>query len=428
MPDASLNRLPLSVPELSIRVFRLPMKISLCMIVKDEAERLPGCLDSVRHQVDEMRILDTGSQDDTIAIAQSYGATVTSAEWRQDFAAARNQSLHEATGDWILVLDADETLTEAGRELLNVIQAGQPIGELPVASIVAVNLLRHEVNAAQAPYSEVSRLFRNRAEIQFARPYHETIDDSVTQLLQAEPHWQVAFWPEVAIAHTGYEADAIAQRDKFTRAESIMATYLAEHPQDAYICNKLGALYVSLGRSEPGRSLLERGLATQPTDPATRYELHYHLGLAYRDMGLPAIALDHYQKALAQDVPAALKLGAYLNLGSLCQAHQNYQGAIAAFKQAIVAAPDFALAHFNLGIAKRATGDLVGAVAAYEQAIALAPHYAAAHQNLGVALFKLGQLPESIRAFQQAIALYRQTDPAQADDLLKRISSLGISV
>jgi len=217
-------------------------------------------------------------------------------------------------------------------------------------------------------------------------------------------------------------------RDKFARAEKIMSAYLIEHPQDAYICNKLGALNVSLGRSEQGRSLLEQGLRAQPTDPSTLYELHYHLGLAYRDAGLPAIAIDHYQKAIAQAVPEVLKLGAYLNLGSLCQASQHYSGAIAAFEQAIAAAPDFALAHFNLGIAKRAVGDLPGAVEAYEQAITLDPHYAAAHQNLGVALFKLGQLPESIQAFQQAIALYRQTDPAQADDLLKRISSLGIRV
>ncbi|MEM6839497.1 MAG: tetratricopeptide repeat protein [Cyanobacteria bacterium P01_C01_bin.120] len=404
------------------------MTISLCMIVKDEADNLPRCLASVKGCVDEMRILDTGSQDDTIAIAQSWGVIVETAEWTQNFAAARNRSLATATGDWILVLDADETLTDAGRELLGQIRTENMLGDQDLTTILAVNFLRHESQAAQAPYSEVSRLFRRRQDIFFERPYHETVDDSVTQVMQTEPHWQVMLWPQVAIAHSGYAAEVIAQRDKFARAETIMTAYLAQHPEDAYICNKLGALYVSLGQSEQGRSLLERGLAAQPADAATLYELHYHLGLTYRDGGLSAIAIDHYQKALAQDIAPALKVGAYLNLGSLYQSSQNLKGAIALYDQAIAAAPNFALAHFNLGIAKRASGDLAGAVAAYEQAIACDPSYAAAHQNLGVVLFKLNKIPESIQAFKQAIALYRQFDPAKAEDLLQRISGLGVQI
>ncbi|WP_204139999.1 tetratricopeptide repeat protein [Halomicronema sp. CCY15110] len=404
------------------------MTISLCMIVKDEAANLPRCLESVKDCVDEMLIWDTGSQDGTIAIAQSFGATVNTTEWANDFAAARNQSIAPATSDWILVLDADETLTEAGRELLQQLRTGESLADRPVDSIVAINLMRYEVNADQSPYSEVSRLFRNHVGLTFERPYHETIDDSVLRLMQAAPDWQVVLWPQAAIAHTGYGADAIAQRDKFTRAAQIMSAYLAEHPQDAYICNKLGALFVSVGHTERGRLLLERGLAAQPTDASTLYELHYHLGLAYRDARLTAIAIDHYQKALAQDVPAMLKVGALINLGSLYQTAKNDKGAIAVYEQAIAATPDFALPYFNLGIARRSLGDLPGAVAAYEQAIARDPNYAAAHQNLAVALFKLSKLPESIEAFQRAIALYRQSDPAQADRLLDKISALGIKM
>ncbi|MEM9118653.1 MAG: tetratricopeptide repeat protein [Cyanobacteria bacterium P01_F01_bin.56] len=401
------------------------MTISLCMIVKDEAENLPRCLESVKDCVDEMRILDTGSQDDTIAIAASYGAIVTSAEWTQDFAAARNQSLEAATGEWILVLDADESLTAAGRELLHRIRAGEALTDTSLAAVLAITLLRHEVNTAQAPYSEVSRLFRNRDDLRFNRPYHETIDDSVAKLMQTESQWQILFWPEMTIAHTGYAAEAIAQRQKFDRAETIMAAYLAQHPQDAYICNKLGALYLSVEQVEQGRALLERGLAAEPTDAATLYELHYHLGLAYRPTGLTAIAIDHYQKALAQNVPEVLKVGAYLNLGSLYQGHNNFTEAQALFSKAIAAAPDFALAHFNLGIVRRILGDLPGAVSSYKQAIALDPEYAAAYQNLGVVLFKLSLVPESIEAFQQAIALYKQSDPAQAERLLQSIGGLG---
>ncbi|MDB9527785.1 tetratricopeptide repeat protein [Oscillatoria sp. CS-180] len=402
------------------------MSISLCMIVKDEADNLPGCLNSVEGCVDEMIVLDTGSQDETIAIAEQHGATVESTEWQQDFAAARNQSLTQASGDWVLVLDADETLTDAGRTLLQQVRSGHQLGQYRLDNVLAVNLLRHEVNADQSPYTEVSRLFRRRPDIQFTRPYHESIDDSVNAIMQREPHWQVVTWPQVVIDHTGYEADAISQRGKFARAERIMAAYLAEHPHDAYICNKLGALYSTAGNWEQGRSLLEQGLRADQVDPSTLYELHYHLGLGYRQAGLPAIAVDHYSKALMQPVPEILKVGAYINLGSLLQARKNYRAAIEQFEKATAAAPNFALAHFNLGVARRGKGDLEGAVAAYEKAVSIQPNYAVAYQNMGVTLFKLSQLPESIQAFRRAIALYQQTNPAEADRLLQGIRNLGI--
>jgi tetratricopeptide (TPR) repeat protein len=402
------------------------MNISLCMIVKDEADNLPRCLNSVKDFVDEMIVLDTGSQDATIAIAQQLGAQVESIAWTQDFAAARNQGLAKAKGDWILVLDADEILTTAGQALLRRIQGEKQLCEHPLEDILVVNLLRYEENASQSPYSEVSRLFRNRAELRFERPYHETIDDSAARLMQAEPHWQVILWPEVAIIHTGYEADAIAQRDKFARAQTIMEAYLTEHPDDAYICNKLGALYGSKGDWDKGRALLERGVASGQADPSTAYELHFHLGLAYRTAGFTAIAIDHYQKALAQPIPEVLKVGARINLGSLLQARKDYRGALEQFEQVINTVPDFSLAHFNLGIVKRAQGDLEGAIVAYERAIAIDANYAAAYQNLGVALFKLNKIPESIQAFRQAVILYRQSNPAEAERLLQGIRNLGI--
>jgi tetratricopeptide (TPR) repeat protein len=401
------------------------MTISLCMIVKDEADNLPGCLESAKDCVDEIVVVDTGSLDATPTIAQQFGAKVKSVEWRQDFADVRNQAIAEATQDWILVLDADERLTPACLTVLQQIRAGGEVVGTPVDRILVVNLLRHELEAEQSPYSEVSRLFRRRPEIYFERPYHETIDDSVARLMQAEPQWQVVLWPEVAMTHTGYAEDAIAKRDKFTRAKTIMEAYLAGHPGDAYICSKLGALYGSLGDWETGRNLLEKGLESDAVDTSTVYELHYHLGLAYRALGLNAIALGHYQKALRQTVPDVLKIGARINLGSLLQARQDYHGAIDQFKRVTAVAPDFALAYFNLGIARRAQGDLDGAVAAYERAIALNPEYAAAHQNLGVALFKLGKLPASIQAFQQAVNLYRQSNPAEAERLLEGIRNLG---
>ena len=86
------------------------MRLSLSMIVKNEERFLPGCLESVKALVDEMVIADTGSTDGTKEIAISFGAKVIDYPWRNDFSAARNESLRHATGDWILYLDADERI------------------------------------------------------------------------------------------------------------------------------------------------------------------------------------------------------------------------------------------------------------------------------------------------------------------------------
>jgi hypothetical protein len=84
------------------------------MIVRNEAERLGACLDSLHGIADERVVLDTGSSDGTVAIAEARGAKVRSFTWTDDFAAARNESLRLCSGDWVLVLDADERLDAQG--------------------------------------------------------------------------------------------------------------------------------------------------------------------------------------------------------------------------------------------------------------------------------------------------------------------------
>ena len=82
--------------------------LSLSMIVRDEAAQIEACLQSVQGFVDEMVVLDTGSTDNTIALAEAMGARVETMVWPGDFAPARNQALSTLQGNWVLVLDADE--------------------------------------------------------------------------------------------------------------------------------------------------------------------------------------------------------------------------------------------------------------------------------------------------------------------------------
>lgn len=90
--------------------------ISMCMIVKNEADILEETLDSVQAVVDEMIIVDTGSTDNTKEIAQKYTEHVYDFEWIDDFSAARNAAYSYATKDYILFMDADDFLPEEERE------------------------------------------------------------------------------------------------------------------------------------------------------------------------------------------------------------------------------------------------------------------------------------------------------------------------
>src|SRR5680860_285424 len=111
----------LTIATLSTPKERTPQRISLCMIMRDEEEHLARCLASVQGVVDEIVIVDTGSVDRSIEIAESFGARVLHEEWHGDFATPRNTGIDAATGDWILVLDADEELIDGAalKELLH---------------------------------------------------------------------------------------------------------------------------------------------------------------------------------------------------------------------------------------------------------------------------------------------------------------------
>ena len=87
---------------------RKRISLSLCMIVKDEAENIRACIRSIKRAVDEILIVDTGSTDSTQEIAGALGAKVFQFPWCDDFAAARNESIRHATGDYIIWLDADD--------------------------------------------------------------------------------------------------------------------------------------------------------------------------------------------------------------------------------------------------------------------------------------------------------------------------------
>ncbi len=397
------------------------MKISLCAIVKNEESTLSKCLSSAKKFVNEIVILDTGSTDKTVKIAQGYGAKVHHFEWCNDFSAARNEALKYVTGDWILVLDADETLApEIIPQLREAIQREE---------YLLINLVRDEIGAAQSPYSMVSRLFRNHPDIKFSRPYHALVDDSVSEILQKEPHWQIGYIQGIAILHSGYQQSQINRKNKLVKAQAAMEEFFANNPEDPYVCSKLGALYIDLGKIPQSIQLLSKGVSLSRENYEILYELYYHLGIAYSRLKNHQQAIAHYQAAIKLPIYPILKLGAYNNLGNLLKEKGDLNGAKKAYETIIKIDPSFVIGYYNLGMTYKAMGLFKEAIAAYVKAIDLNSEYAQAYQNLGVVLLKAGYVEDSLTAFKEAINLHvKQNNHFAAEQLRKGLKDMGLEV
>ena len=376
--------------------------LSLSMIVRDEAAQIEDCLRSVQGFADELVVVDTGSSDDTVARAQALGARVEQIPWPGDFAPARNQALQWVSGDWVLVLDADERLRPEAWAPLRALMA-QP-------DVLLINLLRHERGAAQSPYSNVSRLFRRHPAIEWSRAYHSMVDDSVAELLQREPHWRIADCPEPALLHDGYRPELLAQGNKAQRLRAAMEAELERRPGDPYACAKLGSLEVAEGNRERGIALLQQGLEQCPDSAhPERYELLLHLALAQGTTPTPA-ADALYRQALALPLTPRLTLAARLNLAAQLLERGELQEAEALCQRATAVAPEIGLGWYNLGLIRRRQGDLAGALEAYREARRVQPEHPETHQNLAVAMLLGGDIEGARASFRQAITLLGAQD------------------
>ena len=370
--------------------------LSLSMIVRNEEARLATCLASVKGFADEMVVIDTGSVDATVAVAEQAGARVEQMEWPGDFAPARNHALQYLKGDWVLVLDADEQLRPEVVPSLKALMA-QP-------DVLVINLLRYEIGAAMAPYSSVSRLFRRHPSIQWSRPYHSMIDESVQAILTSETHWRIANCSEPAILHDGYRPELLAGSDKADQLREAMESDLKRHPGDPYASAKLGGLLISEGRATEAIPLLRQGLEGATAQSSERYELLLHLGLALTESD-PDEAMASYRQALDIPLDTRITLGARLNLAARLMEQDQLDEAIQLTQTATQRAPEVALGWYNLGLMLRKKGEIASALDAYGRSLALDPNNAACHQNHAVARLLGGDIEAARNGFRKAIEL-----------------------
>lgn len=298
--------------------------ISLCMIIRNEERNLRRCLQSIYQWVSEIIIVDTGSNDQSLAIAKEFGAKVQTHPWHDDFSEVRNVSLEHANGDWILFLDADEELAPESYKALNKAVVAP---EIEGYFVNINNYLGNEGWGETCP-DLVFRLFRNRKEYRFRGAIHEQIAHVI---LENNPHAKFRIAEGLTLFHYGYLDREIESKDKKKRNLEIIERELAQNPNDRLLRYHYGVELFRLERYQEAATELIR--AANGIDPNTIYlpKLLRYIVMSQHAAGQPEEALKTAHLGL-QFFPDYADLYYYSGLISLEQ--KKYSSAREYFQQA----------------------------------------------------------------------------------------------
>jgi tetratricopeptide (TPR) repeat protein len=352
------------------------------MIVKNEGRFLSDALRSAVDIVNEICVVDTGSTDETVAIAESFGARIKRVEWRDDFAWARNEALAMATRPWILVLDADERLIETSRDELKAI--GASATGLRGKWIMCRNLT-DDVKGSGATTNAIVRLFPNSPRIRYRNPIHEFV------ALDGAEGGLPSDMTAIEIVHYGYLGEVVRDRHKAERNLELSRAAVQREPDDPFHHYNLGMAFLLAGDNEGAIASLQR----------------------VRDM--------------TRDKPRAFRAQALVVLADLLK-DRGDPAALDAITDCIAIAPNFSSAHFGHGKILAAHGDFHAARDAFGKAIAAGAHDAQqfvvdnevaiwkAHSEIGATLMREERYADALKWFELA----SQARPGAAPLLINR--------
>ena len=208
---------------------------TLCVIARNEEATIGMAIKSVLALVDEMILIDTGSTDNTRIIAEGYGARVRDVPWEDDFSLVRNAALDEATGDWILILDADEFL-----EPIRPVEFQRLLQNTEVAGYRLRFSSGRDSDSGRLNTSV--RLFRNHPDIRYIYPIHEQIEPALRRW--ASGQGLVVQDSDLTVIHDGQRLERQVQgRERNLR---ILRKALLAHPQEPYFSYRLACEGISI--------------------------------------------------------------------------------------------------------------------------------------------------------------------------------------
>ncbi|MEQ1630758.1 MAG: glycosyltransferase [Planctomycetota bacterium] len=437
-------------------------RISLCMIARDEERFLAECLKRAAPLADEILVVDTGSKDRTVAIAESFGAKVLHRAWDDDFATPRNVGIAAATGDWILVLDADEFLQEGSVERIR---------EL-VRDPAAAGYLMKFTNICPGQKSVgvmMVRLFRKLPGVVYENVIHEQVSPTLVRF--GAEHGLALASCDVEVDHHGYSDEVVGSRNKNERNERLFKKQLAANADDIYCLYKYGDFLRRLaGREADSIALLDRCLHLIRTGaPSLPRNLPYsgevaalcalerarrgdmHAALAIIDEALrrfiptpnlhyiaaslltathqPDAAIAHYRRCLAYRgqtlvVPIQEGITGHVSLLGIAQAlwqKGDIVGSRRLAQRAIELAPDFELGHMVLSKLQLAAGDAAAALQTLTTYLREKPDSAGACQQTTLILQRLGCVVEAQKMGRRAIDLLTKNGATDEAARMERI-------
>ena len=381
-------------------------RVSLCMIVRDEEKRLGRCLASALPWVAEAIVVDTGSSDGTVALAEAAGARVLRFAWRDDFALARNHALRAATREWVLVLDADE--------VLHVDDPATWARALANPAIAAYSIDCHDrIDEGGVAVGPVMRLFR-RAEPEMI--YRGEIHEQIVAV--ADRRCETGHARFIHIEHDGHTSAVVAEHRTVERNLRLARIMVASRPDDPFAWFCLGQATQAADPNAPATiAAFERAL-----------EKIDALGPAHRD--------ESYLAAL------------WINLVRALVRAGRGRAALETSARALCDFPDSPDLHFLRGKLLLDAGHV--AAASRELEACLTPAAArfflrqdpgaighAAETQLAICCLKLGQLDRAVRTLRQAaetapvafhlprlllgILLMNRRAPDEAEPLLRAV-------
>ena len=399
-----------------------PPTLSLCMIVKNEEEYLPQCLESVKSIVDEMVIVDTGSTDRTVEIAESFGAKVFHHPWNNDFAEARNISLKHATCGWILVLDADEVIAVQDLpEIKKLIRNNDAAGYMLVTRTYQNSSTLSEWQAVEHPCPEAKgyagyipsphvRLFRRDKDIYFEGKVHEIVEYTISgkggKIVETD----------IPIHHYGYisDKDSVKQKEKLYH-RLIEEVETGKESGDARSYLYKGFTCIKLKMYDKAEKFLNKAAALAPANTM----ILFNLGMCAAAQDRTSEAVKFYNLVLKYDPKHA---GAYNNLATILEKKGRVEEAEALYHEALEHNPKHYIICYNLGTFLKNQGRDDEAIKEFQKVLSINPEMVEAHFSSGMLFFRKGDYEKSAKCFKRALEIDPSHKTAQKNlDVLKQI-------
>ncbi len=231
-------------------------RISQCMIVKNEEKNIERALSWGKEIMWEQIVVDTGSTDRTVELAEGLGAKVCHFDWIDDFSAAKNYAIEQAKGDWIVFLDADEYMTARdARELHGLIQDIER-GQASYL-VIYMDYVNESEDGTLTRMGNNMRVFRRHRDLRYKGRIHEYVE-------KGSGEWEASDMldgcGELTIYHTGGTDEAFLDTGKRERNIRLLQKELEERPDDYFMLGYLGNAYVTMGEKELAAGAYERAV------------------------------------------------------------------------------------------------------------------------------------------------------------------------